>query len=74
MTRWVPVAALVALSALLVGTMWVVPYLPTNDGPEWIFATHAENHYADLAAPYADVHDEAFRDEVESEFAAFGVF
>jgi hypothetical protein len=47
-------AAFVVLSALLVGTLWVVPYLPTNDGPEWVFATHVENHYADPGTPYRD--------------------
>ena len=46
--------ALVVLSALLVGSMWIVPYLPTNDGPEWIFATHAENHYGDPGTPYRE--------------------
>jgi hypothetical protein len=53
-SRWSHAAALVVLSVMLVGTMWVVPYLPTNDGPEWIFATHAENHYSDPGAPYRD--------------------
>jgi len=47
--------ALLVLSCVLVGTFWVVPYLPTNDGPEWIFATHAENHYSDPGAPYATI-------------------
>ncbi len=41
-----------ALSLLLVGALWVVPYLPTNDGPEWVFASHIENHYADPDAHY----------------------
>ena len=51
--RWRYPTALVVLSALLVGTFWVVPYLPTNDGPAWVFATHAENHYSDPGAPYS---------------------
>jgi hypothetical protein len=50
---WFYAVALVVLSVLLVGTMWVVPYLPTNDGPEWVFATHVENHYSDPGTPYA---------------------
>jgi hypothetical protein len=53
--RWFYPMALVVLSCMLVGTLWVVPYLPTNDGPEWVFATHAENHYSDPGAPYAAV-------------------
>jgi hypothetical protein len=50
---WLYSTAAVALSFLLVGTLWVIPYLPTNDGPAWIFATHAENHYSDPGAPYS---------------------
>jgi hypothetical protein len=50
-----PGLAFLALSVLLVGTMWIVPYLPTNDGPEWVFATHAENHYGDPGTIYRDV-------------------
>jgi hypothetical protein len=45
---------LVVLSVLLVGSLWIVPYLPTNDGPEWVFATHIENHYGDPGTPYRD--------------------
>lgn len=47
--------AFVVLSVLLAGTMWVVPYLPTNDGPEWVFAAHVENHYGDPGTIYQDV-------------------
>lgn len=53
--RWLPRVAFVVLSLLLVGTMWVVPYLPTNDGPEWVFAAHAENHYGDPGTIYREV-------------------
>lgn len=42
------------LSALLVGSFWVVPYLPTNDGPEWVYVTHMENHYGDPGSIYRD--------------------
>ena len=52
--RWLPGIALTLLSLLLAGTMWVVPYLPTNDGPEWVFATHTENHYSDPGSPHQD--------------------
>lgn len=54
-SRWLAPVALILLSVALVGTMWVVPYLPTNDGPEWVFATHAENRYGDPAAGYQDL-------------------
>jgi hypothetical protein len=45
-------AGLAVLSVLLAGTFFVVPYLPTNDGPEWVFAAHIENHFSDPATPY----------------------
>jgi hypothetical protein len=52
---WLHRAGLALLSALLVGSIWYVPYLPTTDGPEWIFAAHAEIHYGDPDAPYPAV-------------------
>jgi hypothetical protein len=58
---WLYVAGLAALSALLVGSLWVVPYLPTNDGPEWIYATHVENHFSDPGAPYASYYTPALQ-------------
>jgi hypothetical protein len=48
-----PLAGFVVLSALLVGSFFVVPYLPTNDGPQWVFATHMENHYGDPGTIYS---------------------
>ena len=51
---WRRAAAFIALSILLVGSLWVVPYLPTNDGPEWVFASHLENHYSDPGTIYGD--------------------
>ncbi len=48
-------SAFALLSLLLAGTLWVVPYLPTNDGPEWVFASHLENHYGDPGTIYRDV-------------------
>jgi hypothetical protein len=48
-----PLAGLVALSALLVATVCVVPYLPTNDGPEWVYLTHVQNHFTDPHTRYA---------------------
>ncbi len=43
------------LSVALVASVWVVPYLPTNDGPEAILAVHIENHYGDPGTIYRDV-------------------
>ncbi len=54
--RLVAGAAFAILSVLLAGTVWIVPYLPTNDGPEWVYATHMENHYADPGSPYPEVY------------------
>lgn len=50
--RPLPLAGMLVLSVLLAGSLWVVPYLPTNDGAEWVFASHIENHYADPESPY----------------------
>ena len=55
-----------ALTALLVRTLFAVPYLPTNDGPEHLFASHVENHFGDAGTLYA-----AFL-EPTTEFAARG--
>jgi len=49
---WLPPLGFLVLSILLTGSLWVVPYLPTNDGPEWVFASHIENHYGDEGAHY----------------------
>lgn len=51
---WLWRALAVALSVGLVGTLWAVPYLPTNDGPESVFSAHAENHYSDPGSIYSD--------------------
>ncbi len=48
-------ASFAVLSVALVGALWVVPYLPTNDGPEAILAVHIENHFADPGTLYRDV-------------------
>ena len=53
--RWrrsLPPLAFFFLSVLLASSLWIVPYLPTNDGPEWVFASHIENHYGDPDAHY----------------------
>jgi len=43
------------LSIALVGSLWAVPYLPTNDGPESVFAVHMENHFGDDGVIYPEV-------------------
>ena len=42
-----PLVGFVVVSALVVGSFFVVPYLPTNDGPQAIFSAHVENHFGD---------------------------
>jgi len=46
-------ACLGACAAAAVAAIWVVPYLPTNDGPQSIFSAHVENHYGDPGSIYA---------------------
>ncbi|MGO8996870.1 MAG: hypothetical protein ACLQVI_26450 [Polyangiaceae bacterium] len=58
---WPPLLGFLFLSALLVGSLWIVPYLPTNDGPEWVFASHIENHYSDPDARYPLVYAPALQ-------------
>jgi hypothetical protein len=58
MTRrgsWGYALALAALSVVLARAFFVVPYLPTNDGPEHVIATYLEDHYSDPGTFYADV-------------------
>jgi hypothetical protein len=50
--RLARVVSLLILSVLLVGTLWVVRYLPTNDGPEWVYLTHVQNHWDDPHTHY----------------------
>ncbi len=49
--RWLLVAAL-GLSIFLIMTVAWVDYLPTNDGPQHIFAAHALRHLDDASAGY----------------------
>jgi hypothetical protein len=59
--RWGYAAGYLVLSLVVVGSLWVIPYLPTNDGPEWVFATHVENHYADPGTPYGAAFEPALQ-------------
>lgn len=40
------------LSVALVGSLWAVPYLPTNDGPQPLFSAWLHNHLRDPGAHY----------------------
>jgi hypothetical protein len=49
---WVtPVRA--ALAVALFASVFFVPYLPTNDGPQHVLSAHIENHYSDPDTIYA---------------------
>jgi hypothetical protein len=47
-------ACMLVASIGLVACLWVVPYIPTADGPQHVFSAHVENHYADAGSPYPD--------------------
>jgi hypothetical protein len=51
--RWAFWIGMLALSTLSVRAIWIVPYLPTNDGPQNILSAHIENHYSDPGSIYA---------------------
>jgi hypothetical protein len=51
---WAHAVGLLVLSLLLVRSLLAVPYLPTNDGPEHVLASHVENHFGDPGTAYAD--------------------
>ncbi|MDB4935253.1 MAG: hypothetical protein JWP87_2225 [Labilithrix sp.] len=38
----------------LVASLWVVPYIPTADGPQHVLSAHIENHFSDAGSPYPD--------------------
>src|SRR5687768_15017970 len=47
-SRWFWLAA-TALSFLVVGSLWCVDYLPTNDGPQHVFNAHVARRLGDLS-------------------------
>jgi hypothetical protein len=51
---WAYAACLLVLSTLLAWSIFAVPYLPTNDGPEHVLATHIETHYGDPGSIYRE--------------------
>ena len=38
----------------LVACIWVVPYIPTTDGPQHVLSAHIENHFADPGSLYPE--------------------
>jgi hypothetical protein len=64
--QWAYACGVFILAALLVWSLAAVPYLPTNDGPEHVAASHIEEHFSDPGTFYAD----ALRPTTE--FAAHG--
>jgi hypothetical protein len=38
----------------LVWSLWVVPYIPTTDGPQHVLSSHIENHYSDAGSVYPE--------------------
>ncbi len=52
---WAYGSAFLATTALLIRSLFAVPYLPTNDGPEHVIAAHIANHFGDPATIYAAV-------------------
>jgi hypothetical protein len=50
--EWLACMALASVG--LVCSLWVVPYLPTNDGPQHILSVHIENHYSDAGSLYPE--------------------
>jgi hypothetical protein len=47
-------ACLFAASLGVVYCIWVVPYIPTTDGPQHVLSAHIENHFSDPGSPYPD--------------------
>ncbi|HEX2870299.1 MAG TPA: hypothetical protein VHP33_03570 [Polyangiaceae bacterium] len=47
-------ACMLLASLGLVYALWVVPYIPMQDGPHHLLAAHIENHYSDPGSVYPD--------------------
>ena len=47
-------ACLLVASVGLVYSLWVVPYIPTMDGPQHVLSAHIENHYSDPGSLYPE--------------------
>ena len=40
----------------LVYCLWVVPYIPTMDGPQHVLSAHIDNHYSDPGSLYPELY------------------
>ena len=47
-------ACMLLASVGLVYAVWVVPYIPTTDGPQHVLSAHIENHYSDPGSLYPE--------------------
>jgi hypothetical protein len=47
-------ACMIVASIGLVSCLWVVPYIPTMDGPQHVLSAHIENHYSDPGSLYPE--------------------
>jgi hypothetical protein len=47
-------ACMLIASVGLVYSLWVVPYIPTMDGPQHVLSAHIENHYSDPGSLYPE--------------------
>ena len=47
-------ACMLVASVGLVWSLWVVPYIPTMDGPQHVLSAHIENHYSDPGSLYPE--------------------
>ena len=47
-------ACMLVASVGLVTCLWVVPYIPTMDGPQHVLSAHIENHYSDPGSLYPE--------------------
>lgn len=47
-------ACMLVASVGLVYCLWVVPYIPTMDGPQHVLSAHIENHYSDPGSLYPE--------------------
>ena len=47
-------ACMLVASVALVYALWVVPYIPTTDGPQHVLSSHIENHFSDPGSLYPE--------------------
>jgi hypothetical protein len=47
-----PICLLLLAIAVVLGSLWVVDYLPTHDGPQHVFSAHLESKVDQMPPPY----------------------